>query len=56
MEINKKSFLIGFINLYLLILPGPAVFTSFERFRAPVMPLILFFSSYGILGKRGKKE
>ncbi|MBN1445636.1 MAG: glycosyltransferase family 39 protein [Candidatus Omnitrophica bacterium] len=47
---NNLNFLIACVILYFLILPGPAVFTSFERFRAPVMPLILFFSSYGLFG------
>ena len=55
-EGNNLNFLIACVIFYFLVLPGPAVFTSFERFRAPLMPLILFFSSYGLFGRKGEKK
>jgi len=50
------NFLIFFTILYFVILPGPAAFSSFDRFRVPVMPFILFLASYGLFGGKNEKN
>lgn len=51
---NNFNWVVFCIIGYFIILPGTSGFTSLERFRVPVMPLILFFSSYGLFGRKGE--
>jgi len=53
---NNFNYLYLVIAIYLLIFPGPGGFSSFDRFRVPIMPFILFLSAYGLFGgKRSEK-
>jgi hypothetical protein len=60
----KKDVLLSAIIIYIfygvfilfIFLPGPCVLTSFDRFRVPVMPFILFLASYGLFGGKCEKS
>jgi len=51
-EYNNLNYLVFFTMMYLILLPGPVGLCSFDRFRVPVMPFILFLSAYGLFGNR----